>query len=156
VDKIIEIKAGYLKIMNKTELTAPCGLDCFNCPIYEGNITDEIKRKNAAATGVNEEDIPCKGCLGQRGGFYWMPSCATYECVMARGLRFCFECDEFPCSKLQPAVDGANFFPHNMKVYNLCRIKAVGVEQWAEAEASEIRKRYYQGKFKVGFGPQLQ
>jgi hypothetical protein len=24
--------------MNKLELTAPCGLDCFNCPTYKDNI----------------------------------------------------------------------------------------------------------------------
>jgi hypothetical protein len=142
--------------MNKTELTAPCGLDCFNCPVYEENITDEIKRKIVAETGAKEEDVTCKGCIGQKGSFSWMPSCVTYECVMAKGLRFCFECGDFPCFKLQPAAEGANYFPHNMKVYNLCRMKTVGVEQWAEAEASDIRKRYFQGKFKVGSGPQLK
>jgi len=43
-----------------------------------------------------------------------------------------------------------------MKVYNLCRIKAVGVEQWAAAEAAEIRQRYFKGKFVVGVGPTLE
>jgi hypothetical protein len=31
--------------MNKTILTAPCGLDCFNCGVYEGNITTEIRKR---------------------------------------------------------------------------------------------------------------
>jgi len=30
--------------MNKQILTAPCGLDCFNCPMLEDNITDDEKR----------------------------------------------------------------------------------------------------------------
>ena len=30
--------------MDKKILTAPCGLDCFNCPTYEGNITEEGKK----------------------------------------------------------------------------------------------------------------
>jgi PIN domain nuclease of toxin-antitoxin system len=31
-ENIIYISSKYLKIdMNKVELTAPCGLDCFNC-----------------------------------------------------------------------------------------------------------------------------
>ena len=33
------------KKMNKILLTAPCGLDCFNCPSYEGNITEEYKTR---------------------------------------------------------------------------------------------------------------
>ena len=31
--------------MDKTVLTAPFGLDCFNCPSYEGNITEEYKTR---------------------------------------------------------------------------------------------------------------
>jgi hypothetical protein len=42
-----------------------------------------------------------------------------------------------------------------MKVYNLCRMKAIGVKKWAEDEATVIRQKYYTGKFKVGSGPQL-
>lgn len=140
--------------MNKIDLTASCGLDCFNCPILQDNINDEMKQRMAAATGVNPEEVPCKGCLGQQGRFPWLSGCATYQCVMDKGLRFCFECSDFPCPKLQPAADGAARFPHNMKVYNLCRMKAVGVDKWAEEEAHQIRDRYYNGKFKVGLGPQ--
>jgi hypothetical protein len=39
-----------------------------------------------------------------------------------------------------------------MKVYNLCRIKKVGLEKWANEEAGQIRKRYFKGKFVVGKG----
>jgi hypothetical protein len=28
--------------------------------------------------------------------------------------------------------------PHNTKVFNLCRIKKVGIEKWAKSEASDI------------------
>jgi hypothetical protein len=38
-----------------------------------------------------------------------------------------------------------------MKVYNLCRIKKVGLERWFE-EAGKIRKKYFTGKFVVGRG----
>jgi hypothetical protein len=36
------------------------------------------------------------------------------------------------------------------------RTKAVGVDQWAAAEAAEIRRRYFKGKFVVGVGPTLE
>jgi hypothetical protein len=54
---------------------------------------------------------------------------------------------------LMPTQLGAAF-PHNMKVYNLCRMKLHSVEKWIE-EAAEIRKRYYEGIFEVGKGPIL-
>jgi len=40
-------------------------------------------------------------------------------------------------------------YPHNMKMYNLCRMKFIGVDKWTE-EACEIRKLYFEGKFLVG------
>ncbi|MGD9155635.1 MAG: DUF3795 domain-containing protein [Bacillota bacterium] len=142
-------------MMNKKDLISPCGLDCFNCPIYEGNIYETSKKDLAIQTGVPEDVVSCKGCIEQKGHCPGCQDCETYVCVTGKGLQFCYECDDFPCFKLQPAVDGANFFPHNMKVYNLCRMKAIGVEKWAEDEATLIRKKYYTGKFKVGSGPQL-
>jgi len=144
--------------MNKKDLTAPCGIDCFNCDIYKGNITEIVKKAVAKNRGIKEEDVPCEGCIGEKGHcsvFSDNTTCATYECITGKGLRFCFECSDFPCSKLQPLAEGASHYPHNMKVYNLCRMKAVGVEEWAEKESKEIRKRYFQGKFKIGAGPQL-
>jgi hypothetical protein len=54
---------------------------------------------------------------------------------------------------LAPALDGADKYPHNVKLFNLCRMKAVGVEAWAKSEASKVRKRYFRGKFVVGSGP---
>ena len=36
-----------------------------------------------------------------------------------------------------------------------CRMKLIGIEKWTE-EATEIRKRYYEGKFIVGKGPVLE
>ena len=53
-----------------------------------------------------------------------------------------------------PILKGADF-PHNMKVYNLCRMKLLGIDAWIE-ESADIRKRYYEGKFVVGQGPVLE
>jgi hypothetical protein len=119
--------------MNKVNLTAPCGLGCFLCSCY-----------------VDKE---CKGCLEQKGYCGSVENCATYLCAMGKKVRYCFECTEFPCSKLQPAADKAESYPHNFKMYNLCRMKLVGVESWAENEALEIRQKHFNGKFKVGLGP---
>ncbi len=142
--------------MDKRELTAPCGLDCFNCPSYAGNITEEWQKRIAEYLHLPFEDAPCKGCRGENGRCKWGPSqeCATWECIQAKGVEFCHECGDFPCGHLLPTKQGADF-PHNMKVYNLCRMKLIGLDAWIE-ESATIRKRYYEGKFLVGQGPVLE
>jgi len=93
----------------------------------------------------------CLGCRTGNGCAYFS-GCETLACVKERGHGFCSECADFPCTKLQPMADGAAFYPHNLKVHNLCVLKARGPEALL-AEAPGIRRRYYAGKFKIGAGP---
>jgi hypothetical protein len=71
--------------------------------------------------------------------------------VKTKGVKFCGDCADFPCSFLAPVADLAAIRPQNLKVYNLCRIKKVGLERWIE-EAGQIRKNYFTGKFVMGKG----
>jgi len=142
--------------VTKRHLTAPCGLDCFNCEIYEGNITEDMKKRFAEKIHKDPEDVACKGCRQEKGCRHLGLPCETLRCIEGKGLEFCFECEEFPCVRLQPAREGADRFPHNFKVFNLCRMKSAGVEQWADKEAKLIRQRYYAGKFIPGKGPVLE
>ena len=140
--------------MDRKYQTAPCGLDCFNCNAFEENITDEFKREAATYHKISPDEVPCKGCRAENGKCrYAAFNCATWNCVQEKGVTYCFECNEFPCGLLAPTAQGANF-PHNMKVYNLCRMKLLGVDAWTE-ESANIRERYYEGKFVVGQGPIL-
>jgi hypothetical protein len=72
---------------------------------------------------------------------------------MERELAFCCQCDDFPCMRLLPSPQALGKLPHNIKLFNLCRIQAVGLQRWAEEEAKSIRTRYFTGKFKPGHGP---
>ncbi len=139
---------------DKDALTAPCGLDCFNCEIYEENLTAEFAKWIHEKIGVALDDIPCKGCRQQDGQHYHLPpeGCATLNCVKAKGVEFCCDCQDFPCPLLAPLAEKADFYPHNMKVYNLCRIKHIGLERWVEEEAGQIRRKYFKGPFVVGRG----
>lgn len=112
----------------KQELTAPCGLDCFNCALYEKNFNHEAIAPMAKQYGKSLESLICKGCRKQPGCSCFS-NCATLECVNKKGKEFCFECDEFPCPMLQPCAEEAGRFPHNIKLYNLCRIKTIGIEK---------------------------
>lgn len=104
--------------------------------------------------GVPKEELACKGCRQQDGKHFHLPpdGCATLNCVKKRGVGFCCDCSEFPCSLLAPVAEGADRYPHNMKVYNLCRIKKIGLDRWIEEEAGRIRKTYFTGTFTVGKG----
>jgi hypothetical protein len=138
---------------DKKDLTAPCGLDCFNCQLYTDNLTDSLAELFHTKMGIPKEEIACKGCRKQDGKHFHLPEgCATLDCVKARGVELCCNCADFPCAFLAPTADQADKYPHNMKVFNLCRIKNVGIERWIEEEAGEIRKKYFTGKFIVGKG----
>lgn len=138
----------------KKAFTSPCGLDCFNCEIHEANLTPNFAEFIHEKLGVPLDKIPCKGCRVQDGKHYHLPEggCATLDCVKSKRVEFCFDCTEFPCAFLAPTADQANRYPHNMKLYNLCRIKKVGLERWIDEEAGEIRNKYFKGQFVVGKG----
>mgnify|MGYP001281122325 CR=1 FL=1 len=139
---------------DKKELTAPCGLDCFNCELYESNLTPTLAEVIYSKFGVPKEEIACRGCRLQDGKHFHLPAegCATLDCVKSRGINLCGDCADFPCTLLAPTADKAAQFPHNMKVYNLCRIKKIGIERWAKEEAGQIREKYFKGKFIPGKG----
>ena len=142
--------------MDNRRLTAPCGLDCFNCGTYEANITEDIKKQVSEFLKIPVEETSCKGCRSENGRCIFGPKqqCATWKCVQEKEISFCYECTNFPCGLLAPSAKGASF-PHNMKVYNLCRMKLIGIDSWIEESAS-IRQRYYEGNFVVGQGPVLE
>ena len=139
--------------MDYFQMTAPCGLDCFNCHFY-------LAHESREAMGMveklsNEYNIPveimlCKGCRSHNGRiplqqhvFGAAHRCAAYECSREKGLRFCGDCDEFPCDHLHPYADKAGQLPHNIKVFNLCLIRKMGLEKWAASKAAEVRNVYF-------------
>ncbi len=141
--------------MDYRKLTSHCGIDCFNCQVYRDNIVPELAEAIAARRQMAPEQVACDGCkvggcsvLGER-------SCECMACVKARGHEFCFECEDFPCGILHPCAWHATDYPQNQKVYNLMRMKKIGVERWAREEASGSRERYARGVIVIGSGPKL-
>jgi hypothetical protein len=143
--------------MNK-KIIAPCGIDCFNCELYEEKVTDELKTRLSATMNVPKERISCKGCsegnqcllLDLQG-----KKCKTLDCANKKQVDYCFQCDTFPCEYLMPLADRANVFPQNVKLYNLCMMKRIGVDAWVE-EAESIRKTYYNKKLIIGEGGYIE
>ena len=110
-----------------------CGIACEKCPRMQKGI----------CPNGNE------GCTPKLTG-----PCKIKHCAVEKKVRYCFECDEFPCSKLAPAADKADILPHNTKLFNLCMIKKIGLEDFIK-KSLEIKQTYYKGKMEVGKGPNL-
>jgi len=145
--------------MNVKGLTAPCGLACWACGIYKDNITDEIAQLTAERLNMPVDEVACNGCRSEKGCSVSVPmtqgeGCKTKACVASKGLHNCSECNEFPCDYLMPVADMASMAPHNTKIYNLSRIKLIGIEEWAK-EAPMIQQKYFKGKFVYGQAPAL-
>ena len=137
---------------SKKIVVAPCGLDCFNCELYQDNLTEKLAELIAAKSGIAKADVACAGCREMDGRHFHLPEgCATLECVKKKGLELCSDCPDFPCELLAPLADQAGRYPHNFKLYNLCRIQRIGLDRWAE-EAATIRGKYFKAPFKVGKG----
>ena len=144
-----------MKRPDEIVMVAPCGLYCGDCIAYRAKDNPAIMQ-DMIAKGVRRELLPCTGCRSLKGKCpVIVATCETYACIDKRGFQFCFECPEFPCAKLNPAADRADFLPHNTKVFNLCFIQRQGLAKFLE-KAPEIKQRYYSGKMEIGKGPQLK
>jgi hypothetical protein len=138
--------------MNHEWMTAPCGLDCFNCPMYLAIENEELRAKISKNRGIPFELAVCKGCreeVGKPDFLNWTEPCNVYKCVTKRNFGFCSQCSDFPCDHLHPYADRASEVPHNTKVFNLCLIKKMGLESWAKTKAKNVKSTYFKGKFTV-------
>jgi hypothetical protein len=138
--------------VNYEVMTAPCGLDCFNCLAYLANENEDLRAKISKNMGIPVEQAVCRGCRGEGGrpGFLnWTEPCNVHRCITKRKLDFCHQCSDFPCDNLHPYADRASEVPHNTKVFNLCLMKRMGLETWAKAKAKDVKHTYFKGKFKL-------
>ena len=139
--------------MDAFRLTAPCGLDCFNCAFYLAKENPEARKQVeqwSTQFNVPIEYMKCDGCRDEDGRIPLQihlygdtHRCAAYECSKEKGIGFCHECGSFPCDNLHPYADRAEHLPHNIKVFNLCLIKKMGLEKWAHEKAASVRDTYF-------------
>ena len=139
---------------DRLELVAPCGIDCGLCSLHLCGDDPELMDR-LVTRGISRERLPCAGCRNIAGDCPVIGrACETYACICREGVGFCFECDGFPCSKLCPAADRAELLPHNLKIFNLCTIKRIGVEGFVEASGN-LERLYFKGTMEIGDGPKL-
>jgi hypothetical protein len=104
-----------------------CGLYCPGCGTYQAT---------AAGGGVEYEPgafTTCRGCNSGRLGI-WCSSCEIRDCARENGVRYCLQCAEFPCQKIQRFMDDPRFPYHKDVPGMMARLSEVGLETWAEEQ----------------------
>lgn len=73
-------------------------------------------------------------CTGCRQGGMPLPFCAARTCAPRKGVSFCFQCGEYPCSR--------NSFPSHLAAsWRRCndRMKDIGVEAFYDEQLGTAR-----------------
>lgn len=165
--------------MDYENLTAPCGINCAQCEIYNGyGGKDPRKAKplflaliplfsflglfsKTSRTRLRvlkrilriPKDKPlCRGCRNHDGITPLMAkgtSCLIYECTKAKGLHNCSMCSDFPCENIYPKAFMAGIIPHNLKLANCCMIKKHGLEKWANDYSHDLKENYFKGDLPI-------
>jgi hypothetical protein len=116
---------------------------------YLASTNDTFKKQLSEKLGFESEKVVCGGCRNIEGNcqvlknYGFSGNCKIYHCAKDHHVEFCNNCTEFPCDLLHPLADRADKFPHNLKVFNLCMIKKMGLENWAKNQSKRSWDRYY-------------
>lgn len=107
---------------------AICGLLCSACAVYLASADDpEWLARLARHNHVSLEEERCLGCRSSDISYH-CEMCHFAECAKERGLLFCIECPDFPCSEL---AAWRSRMPHRIEtVAALQRIRDVGWDAW--------------------------
>jgi len=121
--------------LDKT-LAAVCGLFCEACTLFIATQEDPARLKGFAARfQVSEETVKCYGCRSAKRGPYCQ-ICKMFSCAAERGIDFCSECEDYPCSDLKQFQSER---PHRIELWDdLEQIKTMGYEYWLK----NIRTNY--------------
>ena len=100
------------------ELASPCRLYCGEC--------------RAIVDGT------CNGCRSSQGlCLKYREVCGVYSCAESGGVKFCFECADFPCIKFRDFFETPAWYEE--VIGNLKRMKEIGVEKWVAEQEERVK-----------------
>jgi Protein of unknown function (DUF3795) len=110
-------------------LAAVCGLFCPACSVFIGTMEDPARLITLAGRfQMPSELLECHGCRSEKRALYCNKYCRMTKCTAEKGIEFCGECGEYPCSELK-AFQAQ--MPHRIELWQShLRIKKVGWEKW--------------------------
>lgn len=111
-----------------------CGLNCVLCAMHLGGY--------------------CPGCgagVGNQG-------CAIARCSLEHGgVKFCWECPEYPCPRYEGFDDTDSFVPHRNRTQDIAQAQELGLEAYLarteekRAILDALLERYNDGRRKTFF-----
>ena len=105
-------------------LIAPCGMNCSLCIAYQ------FREKDLNKKGFHK--TYCQGCIPR--GKYCTHMGHKCELLGKGKVRFCFECDKYPCSMLKNLDKRYSGKYHMSIIENLDFIKKSGLDSFLEKE----------------------
>ena len=108
----------------REELIAPCGMNCGVCIAYIV-MKNDLNKKGFRKTY-------CAGCLPRGKNCVFMKAHCD---LIGKGLvRFCYECQNFPCCRLKALDKRYRTKYHMSMIKNLERIRDKGIDEFLEKE----------------------
>ncbi len=104
-------------IATKSELLAPCGMDCSTCSAYLAFINGIPKKKGSI--------FHCSGCRPRNKQCAYLKG--QCENLSANRIRFCFECADYPCERLLHFDQRYRRTYETSPIENLEKIRAKGI-----------------------------
>jgi hypothetical protein len=119
------------------KLSAVCGLFCPSCTVYIASMYDRARlQKLASRFSVTVEEMECHGCRSDKRGLYCNKRCKMSKCAAEKGIEFCGECKDYPCTELK---EFQSQMPHRNGLWaSQRRIKESGLAKWY----SEMLEQY--------------
>lgn len=108
-----------------------CGLYCGACDWMFANQEYEAALK-APGSQPSPPEFPCHGCKSDLVASF-CASCQIRACARGKGVEFCFECQEYPCTKITAfSNDGHPHHAWGVKQQEV--IQREGVAAWLEEQ----------------------
>jgi len=132
-------------VLVSKNLVGRCGIYCGSCIIYGAyKDSEQLRKRVAERENCKPEDVRCEGCQTVLTNGWeskeWGKNCKIVNCLEAKGLEFCFECDVYPkCERFRDLAGHCLEKHREDLVNNLKKIETGEVEEWLEGEDKKWR-----------------
>jgi hypothetical protein len=116
-------------MIQDSDLIAPCGMNCGICSAYLA-CSENIPQRRGKITH-------CTGCrIRQKKCVYIKSHCPR---LREGSVQFCFECEDFPCTRLE-TLDKRYRTRYGMSmIENLHELKEVGIDAFLASQREKYR-----------------
>lgn len=120
----MNVYTGGVGMVMDEKMIAPCGINCSLCVAYQ------FKERDINKLGFHRKY--CPGCIPRGENCKHMKD--SCELLGNGSVRFCFECDNYPCKRLKALDKRYRTKYHMSMIENLDYIKEFGMEAFLEKE----------------------